>query len=289
MRTIRNVGVCAMLVLGHFAWGAVPREFTVQGVLRDSTGKLQSMTTNAIVTLYDAETAGNLLAGPYTAMNVPVTNGLFTVRILDALLLSKIDGAAEVWTQVSIGSDNFPRTKMSAQPMALMCVASETAVNFTGALAGDVTGNQTNTAVTKIRGRAVAASAPAANQVLRFDAPGSQWAPSASVLPGGASNEVLYRATITGCNGGTGCTVTNSNASFIASIIVNANGYYTVNFISGSFAGTPTCVASAITNTGGYVTVAAGTTAGLSEVRTFNTAGTQGFGVDFNLICVGNK
>lgn len=61
---------------------------------------------------------------------------------------------------------------------------------FTGALSGDVTGGQSSTKVQALQGRAVASTAPGANQVLKWN--GSQWA------PGNDDN------TITTVNAGTG-------------------------------------------------------------------------------------
>lgn len=63
-------------------------------------------------------------------------------------------------------------------------VASST--NFSGSLVGDVTGTQAATVVGKIRGVAVAATAPTANQVLQYD--GSQYVPTS--LPADAVTSV---------------------------------------------------------------------------------------------------
>ncbi len=53
------------------------------------------------------------------------------------------------------------------------------AVNFTGSLAGDVSGTQGAISVDKIKGRAVSASLPLTGQVLSYD--GSQWTPATPV------------------------------------------------------------------------------------------------------------
>jgi hypothetical protein len=55
-----------------------------------------------------------------------------------------------------------------------------TAVNFTGALAGDVNGTQGATVVARIRGVNVSTTAPLANQLLRFN--GVNWTPGPVVL-----------------------------------------------------------------------------------------------------------
>ena len=158
----------------------VPSEFTAQGVLRDSAGKLQTMAANVTVNLYDAQTAGNVLAGPYVAMAVPVSNGLFTVTFGDPQLRQKIGSAANVWIEVDVGTDVFSRQRMSTQPFALMCQTADSATNFSGALGGDVTGTQSGTTVAKLQGRAMSNAAPAMNNTLRWN--GTTWAPSPNVI-----------------------------------------------------------------------------------------------------------
>ncbi len=64
--------------------------------------------------------------------------------------------------------------------------AASSATNFSGALAGDVSGSQSAVSVNKIRGTAVSNSAPAVGQVLQFD--GMQYAPVS--LTGGAVSSV---------------------------------------------------------------------------------------------------
>lgn len=55
-------------------------------------------------------------------------------------------------------------------------ITATTAVNFSGVLAGDVSGTQSTASVDKIKGVAVSAVAPTAGQVLQFD--GSQYVPA---------------------------------------------------------------------------------------------------------------
>ncbi|KYG63694.1 hypothetical protein AZI86_12760 [Bdellovibrio bacteriovorus] len=63
-------------------------------------------------------------------------------------------------------------------------LASQNAAGFTGALSGDVSGNQSSTSVDKIKGVAISATAPSTNQVLQYN--GSSWAPSPLRLPAAA-------------------------------------------------------------------------------------------------------
>ena len=74
-----------------------------------------------------------------------------------------------------------------------------TAASFTGSLAGDVTGTQGATVVTKLQGKAVSTTAPTNGQVLKYNTTTSAWEPntdsgisttlnSANILVGNASN-----------------------------------------------------------------------------------------------------
>lgn len=105
------------------------------------------------------------------------------------------------------------------------------ATNFTGALAGDVTGNQGTTSVVGLRGRAVAAAAPAVNNVLRYTTTG--WAPGAvalatdvtGVLPaanGGEALKVGFAATMAANQ----TVPTGSSSLTFATEVYDANGHY---------------------------------------------------------------
>ena len=74
-----------------------------------------------------------------------------------------------------------------------------TAASFTGSLAGDVTGTQGATVVTKLQGKSVSTTAPTNGQVLKYNTTTSVWEPatdagisttlnSANLLVGNASN-----------------------------------------------------------------------------------------------------
>src|SRR6266545_3488220 len=101
-----------LLLLASPARANVPSAFSVQGVLRDNTGKLQSMMVNVSVSLFDAPALGNKIAGPYGPTAVMATNGLFTLPISDANLQTELGGAAQVWLEVTIGNDTFARQQV---------------------------------------------------------------------------------------------------------------------------------------------------------------------------------
>lgn len=110
-------------LLGGSARATVPNTFSVQGVLRDSTGKLQSMMVNVTVNLWDAQTAGNQLAGPYQ-QSVMATNGLFTMAITDNAILTKLASPPPppggVWLELIVGNDTFPRQLVTPGMYSLM-------------------------------------------------------------------------------------------------------------------------------------------------------------------------
>ena len=76
---------------------------------------------------------------------------------------------------INISGNAVTATTANTAASAATAAIAGSAANFTGSLAGDVTGNQGTTVVGQIRGTPVSGAAPAANQHLRYD--GSQWAP----------------------------------------------------------------------------------------------------------------
>jgi hypothetical protein len=113
------------LVIGTGAIAAPPAEFTVQGVLRDGAGMLQSSSVTVSVTLYDAPTAGTKLAGPYLFSAVPVSSGLFTVTVSDAALPAILAAATAVHVELSVGNDTFPRQKATSAMFAASAINAQ--------------------------------------------------------------------------------------------------------------------------------------------------------------------
>ncbi len=94
------------------------------------------------------------------------------------------------------GNDTVGGTKTFSSP--IVGSVSGSAASFTGTLAGDVTGTQGATSVVALRGRAVAATAPAVGNTLTYG--GTSWGPAALDLA--SSNAVA--GTLPAANGGTG-------------------------------------------------------------------------------------
>jgi hypothetical protein len=104
------------------ASAAVPSRFTVQGVLRNSQGQLQSMMVSVIASLWDAQSGGGRLGGPYGPTMLMAENGLFTIAFDDPALKSALApaGVSEVWLEVTVGTDTLPRQLVTSQLFAML-------------------------------------------------------------------------------------------------------------------------------------------------------------------------
>jgi hypothetical protein len=121
----------ALIALSALAHGAVPSQVSVQGILRDGSGALQTKTVSVSASFYDAQTNGNKLAGPFT-QSLVASDGLFTLTLSDAALPS-LAGAAQLWLEVSVGADVFERQLVTPQLSALVCKSAE---SYAGATLG---------------------------------------------------------------------------------------------------------------------------------------------------------
>ena len=136
----------------------------LQGSLRDNAGKLQSLSVSASVSLFDAQSGGTRLAGPYPFSNVPVQNGLFTLTIDDPAIQGKL-GRGSVFIELTVGSDVYSRFAAASQIFALQAGQADT--------------------TDRLRGVPVSASAPVDGQVLRFS--GGEWTPATVPASSGMS------------------------------------------------------------------------------------------------------
>lgn len=135
--------------------------FTYQGRLVKD-GRPVSATCSFQFTLYDAATGGSSVAGLVTVPGVPVSDGYFTAQV--DFGAGAFAGDAR-WLGVAVncpGDGSFValsgRVELTAAPYAFYALSS-------GAL----------------QGRAVLTTAPAANQVLKWN--GSAWAPASNNQP----------------------------------------------------------------------------------------------------------
>ena len=106
--------VLAMATVSARAHAKTPTQFSIQGVLRDSAGKLQVNPVNVTVKLYAAQTGGDALATPVTSVSVKPVNGLFTVAIPVDAALAEVLANPPVWTELSVGNATYPRQLVTA-------------------------------------------------------------------------------------------------------------------------------------------------------------------------------
>lgn len=132
--------ICAALIVlcAPAAFARVPAQFTVQGVVRDGSGKLQTAMVTVSVALYDAPMGGALLAGPYGPMMAAATNGLFTVPVGDMQLRARLAAAPAVWLELSVDGERYARQQVTAQLFALAAQGAETADALSVACVGCV-------------------------------------------------------------------------------------------------------------------------------------------------------
>ncbi len=172
-----SIAVLMLLIFSRSALAdPLGTAFTYQGQLK-SSGAAYTGTCDMQFSLFDALAAGTQIGTTQTLTAVTVTSGLFTVEL---------DFGANVFTgekryleiAVKCGADASyttlsPRQQLTAVPYAVYAPTTE---NFSGNLAGDVTGAQSSTTVEKIQGRNVATTAPTNGQVLKWN--GSAWEPA---------------------------------------------------------------------------------------------------------------
>jgi hypothetical protein len=123
---VLKLAFVTVLLSPLYAW-AVPNQISIQGVLRDGGGKLQTTALTVTVDFYDTQKAGRLLFHFVTPPPVAAVNGLFTITpILSASEQASVSGASDVWLEVKINSDlPLPRQRLSSELFALSCGNAE--------------------------------------------------------------------------------------------------------------------------------------------------------------------
>jgi len=173
----RVLFVAMLLLLADRAGATTPPSFSVQGVLRNNMGQLQSMALNVTVTLWNGSAPAATQLASYPNNMVQAQNGLFTVTLTDAMLYSKIANAAEVWMQLDVqGIGTFPRQQVTSQLFAVESASAD-----------------------GLRGVPVSSVAPTTGQVLQYD--GTQWTPG--TVGGGSVTSVTATAPLMSTGGAT--------------------------------------------------------------------------------------
>ena len=125
--------------------------------------------------------------GAFTTLSPrqPVSSAPYSIKSLTANSADNATNAANATNAVNASAAN----------------TAGTATNFTGNLAGDVTGTQISTTVVRLQSRTVASTAPLDGQVLKFNSANNRWQPDTDNTGSGGGG-----GTITGVTPGTGLT-----------------------------------------------------------------------------------
>ena len=177
-------------------------------------GQLQSSSTPANGSfdfeflLFDALSGGTQIGSTITQNGVAVANGIFSVNLDFGANFPGANRFLEIHVRPAGGgafTPLLPRQPINSTPYSIRSLnagtatTAATATSFTGNLSGDVTGPQSATAVSRLRGRDVASTAPLNGQVLKFNSTTNQWEPDTDNTGAGGGG-----GTITGVTPGTG-------------------------------------------------------------------------------------
>jgi Chaperone of endosialidase len=210
-----------LLFLAAIARAAVPSQLTVQGVLRDQQGQLQSMPANVSVNLFNAQTGGaSLLSAIIGPTTVTATNGLFTFPVtLAPGDVPAVGAALEVWLEVTVDGTVFPRQRLAAEPFALFSKQAESlSQSCVGCIASGMIGTVAASKITGdvasaagLLGTPISTAPPSSDQVLRYQ--GGQWVPADVV------------STVTAGSGLAGGDITNTGTISLADTIAGQRDF----------------------------------------------------------------
>jgi hypothetical protein len=163
---------------------AIDNSFTYQGKLT-ANNEPANGSYDFEFRLYDALTNGSQVGSTFTKSAVTVTDGLFSVQ----LNFGEVFDGSALYLEIRVreaGAGSYttldPRQALTAAPYALYSLEAgqaDTAQDFNGELAGDVTGEQDETVVTALQNQPLVDTVPNTGQVLKYN--GTQWQPDADV------------------------------------------------------------------------------------------------------------
>ena len=228
--------IFSLILFSQLAIAAVfaqTTEFTYQGSLKDGAATATG-TYDFEFRVYDLAAGGSQIGSTNGRSGVSVSAGIFAVNLDFGSGFPGADRYLEIAVRPS-GGGGFtilsPRQKIASAPYAIKSLNSSTAdtastavsatnaataVSFTGALNGDVTGTQSATTVARLQNRNVANTAPTDGQVLKYNAANNRWQPDTDNTGSGGGG-----GTITGVTAGTGLTGGGTTGTVAVSI---ANG-----------------------------------------------------------------
>ena len=157
-------------------------EFTYQGSLK-SNGNPISGNYDFEFVLFDTLSNGTQLGSIITVSNLVVTNGVFSVSLNFGNQFSGGNRFLEIRVRQT-GGNTFttlnPRQVITSSPYSIRslnatnadtattAITASNSINFTGLLSGDISGTQSNTTVTKLRGITIDSILPTNGQVLIY-------------------------------------------------------------------------------------------------------------------------
>ena len=226
--------------------------FTYQGSLAND-GVPANGSYDLTFTLFDTNSSGAPIAGPVTNSATTVSNGLFTTTIDFG---TGVFNGTNYWLEIAVqtnGGGGFttlaPRQQVTPTPYAIYSAnagnatsaasttTAATANNFSGSLAGDVTGSQGSTVVASVGGQSaanVAGGAVAANAATSANTPNAIVQRDAS----GSFSAGTVTANLAG-NAATATTATNMVGTFQSGVTVNAGLTSSNSYTLGNRAVTP--------------------------------------------------
>lgn len=200
-----HFGVIVVVLFASLFASGQSTEFTYQGSLKDGASAANG-NYDMEFRLFDI--GGSQIGSTQSRAGVAVANGIFSVKLDFGSVFPGADRFLEIAVRTA-GGGSFttlsPRQKIDSSPYSVKSLNATNAenatsavasTNFTGPLAGDVTGTQSTTTVARIQSRNVANTAPTDGQVLKYNAATAQWRPDTDNTGSGGG--------ITGITAGTG-------------------------------------------------------------------------------------